>query len=410
MAGSKAVEKIKQMGNSGKKMSALEIAALGKSLASGGQSTALEMDAEDQDWNVTVSRAKSGGPGSWFASKVDFTLNGSQFLGKVGYSVEGGIVPLFDGAALDLQGADLQSVNPKKAVPDSKLGNPSAYKNWIIGKGGLLVLAPVGADNVVPMPVEDMVITEKGLTAKSEKPVDFTMGQTEVHGESLDFCADIGVLYGVKVREHGVEQPGKYREEAAVSGDGIRIFLDPDYTEQTMPDRETSKANTFLEETTKLVQELAPEETIKFGFAKDTEEENVGLGIEADLQKGNFHLGYNPNPIENREAPLWEQLAVASKQEIKKVLLDAVKNRISTGEWAGAKGIFEEKWEQIKEVYDGFTAEELQENWKILPNQLKDFFRGKLTDEKEIKERNKRIYGKTSSGRANKRFFGNERQ
>lgn len=133
MAGSLAAKQISKMGKNGENLSALEVAVMGKHLASGKEATRLDMDAGDADWQVLVDQALSKKPGSWFASKVDFRLNGAHFLGKVGYPVSGAVIPLFDGAALDVRDSQLIAQDKKKAEPDEQLGSPSLYKNWVVG-------------------------------------------------------------------------------------------------------------------------------------------------------------------------------------------------------------------------------------------------------------------------------------
>lgn len=103
--GSLAAKQMGKMGKSSEKMTALEVATLGKQLASGkGAMVSLMMDPADPDWQEAMRRAKSTRTGNIFASRVNFTLAGTPFVGRVGYSVKGGVVPLFDGAALDLNG------------------------------------------------------------------------------------------------------------------------------------------------------------------------------------------------------------------------------------------------------------------------------------------------------------------
>lgn len=400
MAGSLAVEKLNKMGKASGKMSALEIAALGKQLASGEQMTGLQMDADDADWKEVVTRAKSKGPGSWFASKVDFTLNGAHFLGKVGYSVYADVVPLFDGAALDLGGAGLEAVNPKKAEPNPALGSPASYKNWIVGTGGLLVLAPVGADNVVPVRTGEVVITEKGLTAQAEKPMEFRMGNKTVRSERMDFSDQVAVLYDVKVLEDGVEKEGKYRTEAALDGEGLCLFERPVQEAEpgeepqpaAFPEREQGIMGNLADGVADLAgqQEMTP---ILLGNEKESEEDDEdaeGFGARIDLQKGDITLGYEKGLLDSEEdgdddGPIWDQVKDAAKDMAKDVAKDALlkilEDGIRKGDWAAVEQIFTEKWEEAKAIYDGFTSKELIDSWKLFPDTIKSIFRDRLPEE-----------------------------
>lgn len=403
MAGSLAVEKLNKMGKASGKMSALEIAALGKQLASGEQMTGLQMDADDADWKEVVTRAKSKGPGSWFASKVDFTLNGAHFLGKVGYSVYADVVPLFDGAALDLEGAGLEAVNPKKAEPNPALGSPASYKNWIVGTGGLLVLAPVGADNVVPVRTGDVVITEKGLTAQAEKPMEFRMGNKIVRSERMEFSDQVAVLYDVKVLEDGVEKEGKYRTEAALDGEGLCLFERPIQEAEpgeepqpaAFPEREQGLPGNVADAVADLAGQQGMDNPILLGNEKESEEDDdgadaEGFGAKVDLQKGNASVGFGETLADSNgdgdgDGTRADQVVGAAKdmakETAKEALLAILNKGIAEGDWEAVKQIFTDKWEEIKEIYDGFTSEKLIAEWKRLPDNIRSLFRGKLSED-----------------------------
>ena len=223
-SGSLAQEELKKYGDSASNMSALEVAAMGKyleQLSNDDVSPAkLEMDPDDEDWNPMIEEAKGGGPRSWFASKVDFTLNSAHFLGKLGYSVHAGVVPLFDGAAIDLKFADLKAEKPANAKADPIQGEPTSYKNWITGTGGMLVLAPANMDNVIPVRMEKVTVTEEGVTGTAEKPMTFHNAARTVTATGLVLNKDRIKLVGVQETVHG-EKDHKQDRDAVITGEGI---------------------------------------------------------------------------------------------------------------------------------------------------------------------------------------------
>lgn len=391
MASSLAVEELKKNKGAAGQMSALEVAALGKNLALGETVTKLDMDPMDEDWQVVVSRAKSKGPGSWFASRVDFYLNGSHFLGKVGYSVEGGVIPLFDGAALDVSGAGLHAENPKKAEPDARMGNPAGYKNWVTGKDGLLVLAPVNADNVIPVRTGEILITERGLAAGAQKDLTFTVGNKKIQGERLDFSDQIAVLYGVSVEEDGRQAGKKYRTEAVIDGEGVSLFPalgdTPEDTLSQMPGRETSRLGNAVNAILDL-----PGPTRQNADAQNSEEEEEESGflwVDRASSSVTFRKDIALTEEEEEEA-LWSEILGALKKEGIRTAeeagyetLDAVFHRHG---FEKAAAVFEKKWDQIKAIYDGFSEPELKESWEALPAQIKRMFRERISDEESIQD------------------------
>lgn len=363
MADSLAVKEISKMGKKGENLSALEVAVMGKHLASGGEITQLNMDARDSDWQVLVDQALSKREGSWFASKVDFRLNSAHFLGKVGYSVSGAVIPLFDGAALDVRGSQLIAQDKKKAEPDEQLGSPSLYENWVIGNNGLLVLAPVHADNVIPVPVHRVVITEKGLAAEGRKSMDFQVGNQSIHAESITFTDKMAALYGIQVQKDGKDESEKFLDEAWLDGEGIYLKENPDDNpDSAMPDREEGRFEQVIDGVFTLGKD-------EFGLLGDD------LAKEKELSSVE---------LEEEEDPIWTQLLKAAKKTAKKTFSDAVKEAVDTFSADAVAKVFTDKWEEIKAIYDGFSAQELRESWKEFPSQIKDVFLGKITDEKEI--------------------------
>jgi hypothetical protein len=215
------------MGDSASNMSALEVAAMGKFLHAqkmsmeqdeSASAVQLEMDAKDRDWQPLIEEAKGTwqGVGSLFAKKVDFTLHGTHFLGKAGYSVKAGVVPLFDGAALDLKFAKLEATKTQDVPP--------GFENWVEakGSGGMLVLAPVGMDNVVPISMEDVVVTEQGLSGSAKKHMEFRAGQHRLTAESLSLSTEAAQLFGVTETEDAQSEPVK-RQSAKITGQGITV-------------------------------------------------------------------------------------------------------------------------------------------------------------------------------------------
>ena len=175
----RAKTRYQEQGQSTADMSALEVAAMGKLLqqqaAGDNEAAMLEMNSKDKDWAQLIQEAKSArGMKGWFAKNVNFTVNDIPFVGKVGFPVQAGVVPLFDGAAIDLRYAMLMAENPQKTQETDELqGAAATHKNWITGSGGMLVLAPVGMDNVVPFAMDQLTVTEQGITGRVKKNMEF---------------------------------------------------------------------------------------------------------------------------------------------------------------------------------------------------------------------------------------------
>lgn len=401
MAKSLAAEQLEKTGKGGSRLSALEVAALGKRLASKQSNpgmeagTRMDVDYQDEDWKQISAKAKSGGPGSWFASKVDFTLNGTHFLGKVGYSVQGGVVPLFDGAALDVSGAELTAEKPEKAQADSRMGSPASYRNWVTGKNGLLVLAPVGEDNAVPMQTGDIIITEKGLVAEAQKSITFYRDGRSVSAERLEICDQVAVLYGVKVEEGGRDTSDRYQEQAGLNQTGIFLYPLPEAAAEEEVSKMPERAPTKIDQALDVVQNLtADSEPITVGTEAEGGEE-TGVGLRVDPAKGDVSLSYE-KPLteegEEGEDPLWTQLLDALKDTASGTAKDAVSEfmkGVANGQFKegvnGLAKVFTDKWSEIKEIVDGFSDESLRDSWSSFPSQIKDIFIGKISDKEDIK-------------------------
>lgn len=336
-------------------MSALELAVQGKYRASGTQEMIrLEMDAADEDWTPLVRRARQNGPGSWFASKVDFTFNSARFIGKVGYPVQGGVFPLFDGAVMDVGDAEMRAEKPENAEPDPRMEPPTSYKNWVTGVGGLLVLAPAHADNIVPVRTDKFVVTESSITATAVKDLEFRRGELTIHAKRMDLSNQMVILYDVAVWQGNEDKSEDYQEIAAISGEGLSLF--PALV-KNMPGRQPD----LLERAGKTAEGSG-------GIS-----ENLSAGKETEDQTN-----------DKQEDPLWTQIAEALKKESKEQIKEALFNLLE-GDLDGAAKVFEDKWEQLKSIYDGFSSEDLQESWLKMPDKLKEIFTGKITKEDEIK-------------------------
>ena len=226
-AGFLAREKMKKGGDSASKMSALEIAAMGKYMQQMQNDDVspvkLEMDASDADWNPLIEEAKKGGMSSWFASKVDFYVNHAKFLGKLGFSVKAGVVPLFDGAAIDMKFANLKAEKPDdNATPDPKQGNPKAHKYWVTGTGGMLVLAPTNMDNVIPVSMKKVTVTEDGVTGEAEKPITFRNKNQTVTATGIVLNKDEATLVGAKETSNGNDVTPQ-DVTAKITGEGVKF-------------------------------------------------------------------------------------------------------------------------------------------------------------------------------------------
>lgn len=411
MAGSLALEKMKGMGNQAENMSALSVALMGRVMASENDTESLQVDREDKDWNQVISSVKSGGPKSWFAKKVDFTFHEAHFLGRVGYSVRGGVVPLFDGAAIDLSVAELEAKDPKKAEPDARMGSPAGNKNWIVGRGGLLVLAPVGTNNVVPMVTGQVIVTEKGLVTEAQKPLRFQKGEEVVKADRLELSDQIAVLYGIQVEKDGEDVSSRYRTEAVLTGQGLQLVPDGQGYVPGEETQEQEQGNTpggeGIQETpvnktleqinngvTEILNQVSPEGKLQIGAAKEgnQEEAGTGFGMVMDSATSTVMAGFNTEEksSEDDEDPLWTQIAKALEEEGTKKAKEILKAAAKGNGKEQLEKTLEEKWEQLKAIYDGFSDEELKESWKEFPDAVREIFRRKVKDE-EIEDYLKKL-------------------
>ena len=399
--GSLAAKQMGKMGKSSEKMTALEVTTLGKQLASGkGAMVSLMMDPADPDWQGGMRRAKSTRTGNIFASRVNFTLAGTPFVGRVGYSVKGGVVPLFDGAALDLNGTSLTAEDPKKVtVPDPFLGSPAVHKNWVVGSGGLLVLAPVGADNVVPAVTEHVVVTERGLSARAVKSMSFQQGKREIRAEEVTVSDQVALLKGLQVTEDGEDRTADYMDQAVVTGAGIGL-LPASARPSGIQEKEPAKAGKKLEQIVEaVVSHTGSSEEVRMGSAKEDPEtesqgQRVGIGVRFDPDSMSVEAGNNSELSSSEEDPLWTQVLDALKnhatKRVKELLLEVVTTGKTEKFMGNLKSDVGDKWEQLKAVYDGFSNEELRESWAAFPKAARDFFHEKLS-EKDVEEYMKKL-------------------
>lgn len=393
--GSLAAKQMGKMGKSSEKMTALEVATLGKQLASGkGAMVTLMMDPADPDWQEAMRQAKSTRTGNIFASRVNFTLAGTPFVGRVGYSVKGGVVPLFDGAALDLNGASLMAEDPKKAAePDPLLGSPAAHKNWVVGRGGLLVLAPVGVDNVIPAVTEHVVVTEQGLSARAVKSMSFQQGKREIRAEEVTVSDQVALLKGLQVTEDGEDRTSSYLDQAVVTGAGIGLLPAPSQSASSgIQEKEPARAGKKLEQVIETAVSLTGiRGELRVGAAKEdpeteSEGQRTGFGVRFDPDTMSVDAGYNSDPISSveEEDPLWTQVLAALKKDAsgraKELLLEVVRTGKAEKCMSDLKSDVAGKWEQLKSVYDGFSSEELRESWAAFPVSAREYFRGNLSE------------------------------
>ena len=391
MAGGLAAERLKQMENRDR-MSALDVALLGKSLTEGEDSIRNIAIEEDEDWQLLKNQAKSGGVGSWFASKVDFTLNGTRFLGKIGYSVKGGVVPLFDGAAVDLKpsaliGQDPKKQSGKKKKPDEPAA-PAGAKNIAQGMGGMLVLAPMKAANAAVMRMDQIVVTEKGLVGSAKKKMSFRLADgTRVQAGRIEISDQIAVIYDVSVEENGEEKLEKYRTEAIITDQGIGLFPNPAASlQETAGDKPQPEGSTEEGQTdqgtqsgtgqeTAEAQELPPMEHRQgIGYRAVNEAvsrlpENITTESFSMDNSGNIQLGTGIDIAEGGdEDSTFGEFA-------KETVMDAVQEAglgFLTDILKDPKGTIEEKVTVFKRIIEEFQSEEIREAWKDLPGNLKD--------------------------------------
>lgn len=306
MAGSLALEEMKKMGKRAEHMSALDVALMGRMMASEDDTESLTVDREDEDWNRVVSAVKSGGPKSWFAKKVDFTFHEAHFLGRVGYSVRGGVVPLFDGAAIDLSAAELEAEDPKKAEPDARMGNPAGNKNWIVGHGGLLVLAPIGTDHVVPVVTGQVIVTEKGLVTEAEKPLRFQRGDESVRANRLELSDQIAVLYGIQVEKGGEDLSGRYRTEAVLTGKGLELIPDVQQKAPETEEIQETPVNQAIENVNNVITDIAalaaPDAAVHLG------DENKNVTVDFSASSIAFDVNSEETSLDEEEDPCGQRL------------------------------------------------------------------------------------------------------
>lgn len=73
---------------------------------------------------------------------------------------------------------------------------------WVIGSGGLLVLAPVNADNVIPVRMEKMIVTEKKVVASANKRVEFYKENAKISAKEIILNDQEITLNAIEVK-HG---------------------------------------------------------------------------------------------------------------------------------------------------------------------------------------------------------------
>ena len=73
---------------------------------------------------------------------------------------------------------------------------------WVIGSGGLLVLAPVNADNVIPVRMEKMIVTEKKVVASANKRVEFYKENAKISAKEIVLNDQEITLNAIEVK-HG---------------------------------------------------------------------------------------------------------------------------------------------------------------------------------------------------------------
>lgn len=393
MAGSLVREEMKKMGKPAANMSALSVALMGHALASQEDGPAIQVDTEDEDWKTVVSTVKSGGPKSWFAKKVDFTFNDAHFLGRVGYSVQGGVVPLFDGAAIDLSVADLTAKDPKKAEPDPKMGNPAANQNWIVGRGGLLVLAPIGTESAIPVITDQVIVTEKGLVTEATKPMHFKKGEQEIEAQRIELSDTIAVLYGIQVKRDGADESERYRTEAVITGAGLTLVPDGEgyapQNEQSAQEPEgiqVTPVNETMEAIADVVSDVtnlvSDEGRIEVGIAKeDADTEEGGFGAVFDAGKMNLVLGYRTKELApEEEDPLWDQFLDTVKEKSSEQAKELLKAFMEGNGPEKTLEFFQKKWTALKSIYDGFSSQELKDSWAAFPSTVRSLFRNQLTE------------------------------
>lgn len=224
--GSRLMDASKQLSSAERdRMSALDMALYGKAMASEEDVVGSSVDFADEDWKMVEEIARSGGVRSWFASRVDFNVNGTRIRGKKGYSVGGGVVPLFDGAAIDLKKARMKAPKPEDARSDPIGGSPEDYQNWVEGTGGQMVLAPMGVQNVVPFRMDRIIVTEKGVMGTADKSFRFVRGSEEITGDSLILKGNYALLYGVSAKKEDREEP--VHNHASLTRAGLQLYYLP---------------------------------------------------------------------------------------------------------------------------------------------------------------------------------------
>lgn len=395
--GTKVMDASKQLSSADRdRMSALDMALYGKAMASEEDVVGSNVDFEDEDWKMVVETAKSGGVGSWFASRVDFRVNGTRIRGKKGYSVSGGVVPLFDGAAIDLKKARLKAPKQNEAKSDSIGGSPDEYQNWVEGTGGQLVLAPFNTQNVVPFRMDQVVVTEKGIMGKSDKSFRFVRGDEEITGSSLVLRGDYAVLYGVRA-EKGNEKE-EVHEHAAVTRAGLRLYYLP------KPEEESGQKTVPEEiEETVLPEEspdVAAESHDRGELADDSETQTPGdtiislvqdigreigpvdtaigpVQILADLEAGDFSASSETTiaTSEKEEPSLGEQVKASALDKLK-----VLGQEILTGK-RSVQDVSSQILSEAKAVWEELSGDELKEAWKSIPDVCRSFLYENMSED-----------------------------
>lgn len=196
-----------------KTLSALELAAIGKSAHVDNGPVEMEMETEDSDWTPLVEEAR-GKKGNWLkrlvAEDINFQVGGAPVEGKVGFPVSAGVAKLFDGAAIDLRFSKLTGRAQDHAE----------------GTGGMLVLAPVGMKNAVPVNMNKVDVTPAGVTGEADKisrPMEFYNDNVRVVATRLTLHDDRAELTdAVELRK---DKHGEYeviQSPATITQSGIQ--------------------------------------------------------------------------------------------------------------------------------------------------------------------------------------------
>lgn len=338
--GSRVMDASKQLPSADwDRMSALDMALFGKALASEEDVIGSSVDFEDKDWKMIEETAKSGGVGSWFASRVDFRVNGTRIRGKKGYSVGGGIVPLFDGAAIDLKKAKMTAPKKNQAESDPIGGSPDKYQNWVVGTGGQLVLAPSGVQNVVPFRMDQIVVTEKGVMGKADKSFRFIRGDEEITGEGLVLKGNYAILYGVEAKkEHENEPVHNCTSIASITGAGLQLYYVPKPKEETE-------------------QETTPEETV---------------------QDHTAHVNVEKNASNSESGTLLEKIKDSALEKLKGLGEDILSGEKTVGDVGG------QILEEARALWKELNGDDLKNAWASIPEVCRRYLYDEMSED-EVK-------------------------